>query len=884
MKYMNKKLIAVFVAFMALLTFTSVAQAAVTVKFNDDPQDRPVVRVANKTEHSGGVTNCWVTSIPGTATYSTPCTNSTMQPGEIVTVAVYYHNTGTATAANTRITVSPQSTGSSSSQTLSASVTAGNVTQSTSNSSGSAHVSITGSESLTFIPGSVKWFPSQSTSSVGYLPFGQNGSELFSGGLNIGSVTAGWSSQGSITLDYQVSSTTPSGSAPNVSTLSCSPSQNSITFNGSYNANGASTTTWFEYGTTQNLLSGTSHIQQGSGSSTFSATASGLSAGTTYFYRAVAQNQYGTSYGNPILPCTTNEQSQTIVVDTNTPTTITTSSATLNGAYSFTGASASVYFKWGTSSGNINNVVGTRTVYNQADTFNYSLSGLQSGTTYWYIACGTTSTGINDCGDTRNFTTTDNGNNNDDCRIDDFYASPSTVDEGDNSTLHWSTSECDHVTISPSVNGSASNADGSVSTYDLYSDTTYTLRAYDSDGNLDDTDTLTVNVDDDNNNDNDDCRIDDFFASPTHVSSGRSSELSWETTDCDYVTISSLGTFNDTNDNTDTSNLYYTTSYTLYAYDSNGNLDDTDGVTVYVDRAPINQVGSVSTIVATSITQTSARLNGVVTTPNYQSVQTYFEYGPTTALGFTTTNQTIAGTAATYSYVSGLAPATIYYFRAVANFGGQVVYGNTLSFITLAKSAPYVPPVVISTGGGSNPLVMLTVDTKYEAVCFNDIISYDVKYRNLSSTKTLTNVVLHIQFPENILFIRATDGEFSVKDNTLTINVDKLVPNESDSLAIEAQVNKTAKNADVLVTTGTVTYQYGSVQDQVIVYEINNVSCPATLGLGAFALGAGFLPSSLLGWLLLILIILALIAIAMKVFPRRSNTQSTQHPVFPPRA
>ncbi|NUO10388.1 MAG: SBBP repeat-containing protein [Candidatus Brocadia sp.] len=84
----------------------------------------------------------------------------------------------------------------------------------------------------------------------------------------------------------------------------------SATLNGIVNANGLSTTAWFQYGPTSGSYTYTSSTQSVSG---FDDTAvnigiSGLSAGTTYYYRIVAQNSAGTSNGNEMSFITASEK------------------------------------------------------------------------------------------------------------------------------------------------------------------------------------------------------------------------------------------------------------------------------------------------------------------------------------------------------------------------------------------------------------------------------------------------------------------------------------------------------------------------------------------------------------------------------------------------
>lgn len=74
----------------------------------------------------------------------------------------------------------------------------------------------------------------------------------------------------------------------------------SATLNGIVNANGLSTTIWFQYGTTSGSYTHTSTTQSVNGfdDTVVNIGISGLSAETTYYYRIVAQNSAGTSNGN----------------------------------------------------------------------------------------------------------------------------------------------------------------------------------------------------------------------------------------------------------------------------------------------------------------------------------------------------------------------------------------------------------------------------------------------------------------------------------------------------------------------------------------------------------------------------------------------------------
>lgn len=79
-----------------------------------------------------------------------------------------------------------------------------------------------------------------------------------------------------------------------------SVSVNSAVINGSLSPNGASTNFWFEFGVTQSLGQITPSQSTGSGNLWLLVTGNllGLESGKTYYYRVVAQNNYGISRGD----------------------------------------------------------------------------------------------------------------------------------------------------------------------------------------------------------------------------------------------------------------------------------------------------------------------------------------------------------------------------------------------------------------------------------------------------------------------------------------------------------------------------------------------------------------------------------------------------------
>ncbi len=106
---------------------------------------------------------------------------------------------------------------------------------------------------------------------------------------------------------------------------------------------------------------------------------------------------------------------------------------------------------------------------------------------------------------------------------------------------------------------------------------------------------------------------------------------------------------------------------------------------------------SVTTEAATSITSTSARLNGTVN-PNGRATTYYFDYGTSTAYGSTTAVAT-AGSGTTARSVSatvtGLGPG-VHHFRLVATSSAGTSTGGDLSFGSAG-------PPVVQTGSAEGP-------------------------------------------------------------------------------------------------------------------------------------------------------------------------------------
>ncbi len=209
--------------------------------------------------------------------------------------------------------------------------------------------------------------------------------------------------------DQTFTTTSASAMAPIVTTTAATAvTANAAQLNGTVNPNGTSTTYYFQYGTTTSYgyVTGTKSAGAGTTALPASAAITGLTPGTIYHYRVVAKNSAGTSYGSDQTLTTTSVSPLAPAVVTMPATSVTSSSAQLNGTVNPNGTTTTYYFEYGTTTGygakSGNQEAGSGTA---AVSVSAAVTGLAPGTLYHYRLVATNSAGTG-YGSDRTFTTT----------------------------------------------------------------------------------------------------------------------------------------------------------------------------------------------------------------------------------------------------------------------------------------------------------------------------------------------------------------------------------------------------------------------------------------------------------------------------------------------
>ena len=172
----------------------------------------------------------------------------------------------------------------------------------------------------------------------------------------------------------------------------------SATLNGTVDPNGRATTWYFEYGTSTSYGTKTAVKDAGSGGSAVavSAALANLARGRTYHYRLVATSDAGTGRGADRTFSTFGVPA----VTTDAASSVSPTSARLNGTITPNGQSTSWYFDYGTTTS-----YGTRTAVKGAGSgtsatrVNVSITRLRTGVTYHFRLVATNASGTTVGGD-----------------------------------------------------------------------------------------------------------------------------------------------------------------------------------------------------------------------------------------------------------------------------------------------------------------------------------------------------------------------------------------------------------------------------------------------------------------------------------------------------
>jgi uncharacterized repeat protein (TIGR01451 family) len=478
-----------------------------------------------------------------------------------------------------------------------------------------------------------------------------------------------------------------------------------------------------------------------------------------------------------------------------------------------------------------------------------------------------------------------------------LYASPTSISYGGSSTLYWSSTNANSCSSYWASNTATSGSGIVVPT----GTTTYSITCTGSTG-LQATASATVYV----VNTTTYQPTVNIYASPSSIDYGGSSTITWNSTNATYCSANGGGSNNwygtqNINGSFYTGILYSTTTYNITCTSSTG-VQATASTSVYVNnqnyyqsvyQQPVYQsavvyqpvVNNSLTVVTTQATQvldTSAQLNSLIGSSANSSTNAWFEWGRTINLGNTTT---IAAVGALPSVIhtdtlTGLDAGTTYYFRAVAQNSSLKTSGSILSFTTTGtQNAATVVQYVNRTNNSSSSLVLITSSVNRDQAIAptldntrphpGDEINYTVDYQNVGSS-AITNLSLQVSLPQEVTYLSSTPSNPNILGSNLVFSLGTLKGNGQGSVTIKTQVASDATEGTLLNFPATLSYVDPSGQPKSVNANVSAQVYSAS-SLGAFAFGAGFFPTNIFGWLLLLVLILILVLLAKYLYNRSSG-------------
>lgn len=799
-----------------------VAGATGTAQFNTASGDWPVLQVSNYTKYPGSNSN-WARTVSA-------------DPSDILSFLIFYHNTSNVTAYNTRLKLNLSPTVSSG-NVLTAVVSADNAYS----SGGSINIYLNyGSNlSLTLVSGSARLYTG-SSSTLTAIPFGQSGDEVVTAfnGLRVGDIGPGNSGYVVVRAQlggYTQSNPTPQGNVPSVSTNSSSNiSISGATLNGSVNPNNSGTTAWFEYGPTQSLGYTTSTFSIGGGNSqtSYSASVFNLTSNTAYYYRAIAQNSYGTSRGSVLSFTTQADQIQQPQVSapfarTEGTSGVSTASVTLLGAANPNGASTEAWFEYGTTqsfgSSTSRQSIGSGTSFSN---FSFSLTSLSQNTTYYFRAVAQNNLGTNQ-GTILSFTTQSGQTSGSTPLVNTTSSSGistssatlyGSVNPNNSSTTAWfeygQTQSFGYTTSSSSIGSGNSYSSFSASIFNLSPNTTYYFRAVAQ--NSYGTNYGSVLS----------------FSTGSQYVSGNSPFVT--TNSASVISVNSATLYGSANPNNS-----YATGW--FEYGTSGYLGNT---TSSFTLGSGNSYQSYSSTV----------FNLYQNTTYYYRAVAQNSYG--TAYGALLTFATGTSQATASQDLSGIAYSLSQLTSALAKLNAMVggLGANRVTERVIEK-------VEVASTAGSD-LAKLTFTADKESLDPGDKVVFTVQIEPLDN---LTNTILAVKLDPGFEFESTSASSYSKSENTFTYNLGSVQAGSTQVFKINAHLssdfNKDDAEDGVVSSTATLAYADAS----------GNAKTPLFSSLDIKVGGAGFfagifdaLPGGATVTILLIAFLVLLVAIAIK--------------------
>jgi hypothetical protein len=245
--------------------------------------------------------------------------------------------------------------------------------------------------------------------------------------------------------------------------------------------------------------------------------------------------------------------------------------------------------------------------------------------------------------------------------------------------------------------------------------------------------------------------------------------------------------------------------------------------------------------------------------------------------------------------LSGLTPSTTYSYRAVVLFDGRRFNGDVESFTTRARGqAPITYGVSddrvtfldhlgnligvnntrssgttsnnSSSNSGSatvkNGPVTMTITPASEFLIQGEQTSYEIKVRN-GGASVVRSAVLEFPIPDEASFVDTSRGSYVRSEKLVRVRLGTIATGQTEEVKIVLR-GDTGEDKAVVSIRANVDYRVNSSDQTITATAKQTFDGKSASVLGASALGAGFLPQTLIGWIFILAIIMLIIMIVRR--------------------
>lgn len=241
--------------------------------------------------------------------------------------------------------------------------------------------------------------------------------------------------------------------------------------------------------------------------------------------------------------------------------------------------------------------------------------------------------------------------------------------------------------------------------------------------------------------------------------------------------------------------------------------------------------------------------------------------------------------------LTNLNPNTNYYCRAVmannaGTYKGQIISASTgnsevkyatskVVAVSTSKSVKTVKQTTPTytckddygnktTIKGGEKMFAFSIDKSLTSYSAGDKVTYTINYGNISKV-AVKNIEIKINIPKEILNVKSTKGD--INNNEIIYNIDELGPKGESVIIITGDVGEIENNKNITVA-GVLSYDIPSrdkLRDEISAINVggakgNNVAPATAAGKSKSAASAdSFLPHTLIGWAIIILIIFIIV-------------------------